>query len=195
MEEREEGFYSEERWNNWMERIREEEFDPEDEDSALLFFNLQDDITIACTKAVSAYDDGEIDDENFIEEIQEIRDVVMREEDLGNEEKTMTVEGVQTSLICVLASCETYVANGTTEEGEVSEYIREALRAEEQEDMNRALALVAEAGARILGGEDFEPTDFDDLEYGFVAEWVNGLESLASAVSEPETIEGEKDSE
>jgi len=188
-EERDEGFYSEERWNNWMERIREEDFDPEDEDSALLFFNLQDDVTIACTKAVSAYEDGGIDKDEFMEEIQEIRDIVMREENLGDEEKAMTLEGVQTSLICVLASCETYVANGTTEEGDVVEYVEEAVRAEEKEDMDHALALVAEAGARILGGEEFEPSEFDDLEYGFVAEWVNGLESISSAVSEPETIE------
>jgi len=188
-EERDEGFYSEERWNNWMERIREEDFDPEDEDSALLFFNLQDDVTIACTKAVSAYEDGGIDEDEFMEEIQEIRDVVMREENLRDEEKAMTLEGVQTSLICVLASCETYVANGTTEEGDVVEYVEEAVRAEEKEDMDHALALVAEAGARILGGEEFEPSEFDDLEYGFVAEWVNGLESISSAVSEPETIE------
>jgi len=188
-EERDEGFYSEERWNNWMERIREEDFDPEDEDSALLFFNLQDDVTIACTKAVSAYEDGGIDEDEFMEEIQEIRDVVMREENLRDEEKAMTLEGVQTSLICVLASCETYVANGTTEEGDAVEYVEEAVRAEEKEDMDHALALVAEAGARILGGEEFEPSEFDDLEYGFVAEWVNGLESISSAVSEPETIE------
>lgn len=188
-----EGFYSRERWNNWMERLRDEEFDPENDegDGARLFFNLQDDITIACTKAVEAYEDGEIDEDEFMEEIDEMRHIVMAEENLGDGDKEMVLEGVQTSLIGVMASCETYVVNNgsAADDGGIEEYVREAARAEHEDDMDRALALVAEAGALILDDEEFEAETFDDLEYGFVSEWVNGLDSLAQAVSEPETIE------
>lgn len=191
----EEGFYSRERWNNWMERLREENFDPEsdDGDGARLFFNLQDDVTIACTKAVEAYEDGELGEDEFVEEVNEMRDIVMAEEDL-EENKNMVLEGVQTSLIGVMASCETYVANKgeAADEADLSEYVREAARAEQEDDMDRALALTAEAGALILDGEDFDAESFEDLEYGFVSEWVNGLDSLAQAVSEPETIDEEE---
>ncbi len=190
----EEGFYSRERWNNWMERIREESFDPDsdDGDGARLFFNLQEDVTIACTKAVEAYEDGELTEDEFIEEVNEMREIVMPEEDL-EENKSMVLEGVQTSLIGVMASCETYVANnGAAQEADLSEYVREAARAEQEDDMDRALALTAEAGALVLDGEDFNTESFEDLEYGFVSEWVNGLDSLAQAVSEPETIEEEE---
>ena len=55
--------------------------------------------------------------------------------------------------------------------------------------MDRALALTAEAGALILDDAGFDAESYEDLEYGFVSEWVNGLDSLAQAVSEPETIE------
>ncbi|MCX2819443.1 DUF2150 family protein [Haladaptatus sp. F3-133] len=193
--EEDEGFYSRERWNNWMERLRDEKFDPEDDDGdgARLFFNLQDDITIACTKAVEAYEDGEIDDEVFMEEIDEIRRIVMAEEEL-EENKAMVLEGVQTSLIGVMASCEAYVTNNgsAADDGTVDEYVREARRAEKEDDMDRALALTAEAGALILDDEGFDAEAFEDLEYGFVSEWVNGLDSLAQAVSEPETIEEEE---
>jgi len=193
-----EGFYSRERWNNWMERLREEEFDPESEDGdgARLFFNLQEDVTIACTKAVEAYDEGELDENGFVEELNEMREIVMAEERM-EENKKMILEGVQTSLIGVIASCETYVVNGgeATGDGDVSEYVREAERAEHEDDMDRALALVAEAGALILDGEEFEADSFDDLEYGFVSEWVNGLDSLTEAVREPEMIEEEEEDE
>ena len=191
MEEDEE-FYSRERWNNWMERLREEEFDPEDDDGdgARLFFNLQDDITIACTKAVEAYEDGDVGEEEFMDEIDEIREIVMREEDL-EQNKAMVLEGAQTSLIGVMASCEAYVTNNgaAAEDATVEEYVREAARAEEEDDMDRALALTAEAGALILDDAGFDAESYEDLEYGFVSEWVNGLDSLAQAVSEPETIE------
>ena len=193
-----EGFYSRERWNNWMERLREEEFDPESEDGdgARLFFNLQDDITIACVNAVDEYEDGVVGEEEFVEELNEMREIVMAEERM-EENKKMILEGVQTSLIGVIASCETYVVNGgeATGDGDVSEYVREAERAEHEDDMDRALALVAEAGALILDGEEFEADSFDDLEYGFVSEWVNGLDSLAEAVREPEMIEEEEEDE
>jgi hypothetical protein len=190
--EEDEGFYSRERWNNWMERLREEEFDPEDDDGdgARLFFNLQDDITIACTKAVEAYEDGDVGEEEFMDEIDEIREIVMREEDL-EQNKAMVLEGVQTSLIGVMASCEAYVTNNgaAAEDATVEEYVREAARAEKEDDMDRALALTAEAGALILDDAGFDAESYEDLEYGFVSEWVNGLDSLAQAVSEPETIE------
>lgn len=190
-----EGFYSRERWNNWMERLREEDFDPDsdDGDGARLFFNLQEDVTIACTKAVEAYEDGELGEDEFIEEVNEMREIVMAEENL-EENKSMVLEGVQTSLIGVMASCETYVANNgeSANEADLPEYVREAARAEQEDDMDRALALTAEAGALILDGEEFDTESFEDLEYGFVSEWVNGLDSLAQAVSEPETIEEEE---
>ena len=190
--EEDEGFYSRERWNNWMERLREEEFDPEDDDGdgARLFFNLQDDVTIACTKAVEAYEDGDVGEEEFMEEIDEIREIVMREEEL-EQNKAMVLEGVQTSIIGVMASCEAYVTNNgaAADDATVEEYVREAARAEKEDDMDRALALTAEAGALILDDAKFDAENYEDLEYGFVSEWVNGLDSLAQAVSEPETIE------
>jgi hypothetical protein len=189
-----EGFYSRERWNNWMERLREEEFDPEDEESADIFFKLQNDITIACANAVDAYDEGHVDEDEFMEELGRMQEILMSEENLGDT-KGMMLEGVQTSLMAVLESCGKYVANGAPSDGTVSEYVEEGVRAEREDDMDRALALVAEAGALILDGEEFEADSFDDLEYGFVSEWVNGLDSLAEAVREPEMIEEEEEDE
>lgn len=187
----EEGFYSQERWENWMESVRETELDPDDDEGALTFFNLQDDVTIACTKIVDSFDDGELSEEESMEEIQEVREVVMQEESFDDEDKEMLLEGVQTSLIGVLSSCENYVANGTPEEVPPEEYVEEAFEAEEHDDLDSALGMVAEAGARVIEESEFDAERFDDVEYGFVAEWVNGLDSLAEAVQGPETIEEE----
>ncbi|MFB6197523.1 MAG: DUF2150 family protein, partial [Halobacteriaceae archaeon] len=40
----EEEFYTEERWTNWLDRLQEEDLDPEEEESARLLLNLQDDV-------------------------------------------------------------------------------------------------------------------------------------------------------
>ncbi|XGI82781.1 DUF2150 family protein [Halorutilales archaeon Cl-col2-1] len=194
--EEDEGFYTRERWNNWVERIRDEEFDPESEDSARLFFNLQDDVTIACAKLVKELDDGTIDAEEAIEELADISEIVLSEVEIDDEDKHMMLDGVQTSLRGVMVSCEEYITNGADSEGDVEDYIYEAKSAEDNEEMDRSLGLIAKAGAKILDGEEFEiETVYDDLEYGFVSEWVNGLDSLHDAVKGPETIEEEDEDE
>ena len=186
-----EEFYSDERWQNWLDRIRDEDIDPENEDSARLLLNLQDDVAIAVAKIVTAYDDGDIGEEEALEELADIREVVLSEVEFDNEEKAMLIDGVQTSLVCVFYAAEQYVAEGPAEEGSVEEYILEAGRAEEAEDIDSALGLVAAAGTRIIDGEEVDMSVTEELEYGLVTEWVNGLDSLRSAMSDPEVVEEE----
>src|SRR6056297_3910283 len=125
-----EEFYSDERWQNWLDRIREEEIDPEDEDSARLLLNLQDDVAIAVAKILTAYDDGDIDAEEAMEELADIREVVLSEPSFDDEDKLMLVDGVQTSLVCVFYSAEQYIGDGVADETTVEEYVLAAVDAE-----------------------------------------------------------------
>jgi hypothetical protein len=186
-----EEFYSDERWQNWLDRIREEDIDPENEDSARLLLNLQDDVAIAVAKIVTAYDDGDIGEEEALEELGDIREVVLEEVEFDNDEKAMLIDGVQTSLVCVFYAADQYVAEGGADEASVEEYVVEAGRAEEGEDLDSALGLVAAAGTRIIDGDELDMDVTEDLEYGLVIEWVNGLDSLQSAMSDPEVVEEE----
>ncbi|WP_135534655.1 MULTISPECIES: DUF2150 family protein [Halostella] len=182
-------FYSEERWQNWVDRIKDEEIDPEDEDSARLLLNLQDDAAIAVAKIVSAYDDETLDQETALEEIADIREIVLSEVDFEDEEKLMLIDGVQTSLVCVFYAAEEFIANGPAEEASVEEYIRAAADAEAEEDLDAALGYVAQAGTRIIDGDELDISIAEEVEYGLVTEWVNGLDSLQSAMSDPEVVE------
>jgi len=188
-----EEFYSDERWQNWLDRIREEEIDPENEDSARLLLNLQDDVAIAVAKIVTAYDDDAIDEEEALDELGDIREVVLGEVEFENDEKAMLIDGVQTSLVCVFYAAEQYVADGPAEEASVEEYVVEAGKAEAAEDLDSALGLVAAAGTGIIDGEELDMSVTEELEYGLVTEWVNGLDSLQSAMSDPEVVEEDED--
>lgn len=191
MTEPEETFYTEERWQNWLDRVEEETLDPEDEDSARLLLNLQDDAAIAVAKVVSAYDDGELDQEAAVEEIAGIRDVVLAEVHFEDEEKAMLIDGVQTSLVCVFYAAEEFIVGGPAEEASVAEYVAAAVDAEENEDVDAALGYLVQAGTRIIDGDELPMEAVEDLEYGLVSEWVNGLDSLQSAMSDPEVVEEE----
>ena len=182
-------FYTEERWQNWIERVQDEDLDPEDEDSARLLLNLQDDAAIAIVRVVGAYEDGELEEEQAREELGSIQEIVLGDAAVEDEEKAMLLDGVQTSLICVFYAADEYVADGPAEGASVEEYVAAARDAEAEEDVEAALGYCAQAGTLLLDDEEMDMSVAEDLEYGLVAEWVNGLDSLQSATRDPEVIE------
>ncbi|MFA9516507.1 DUF2150 family protein [Halopenitus sp. H-Gu1] len=183
-----ETFYTEERWQNWISRVEEEDLDPENEESARLLLNLQDDAAIAVAKILSAYDDGRIDEDRALEEIETVREIVLAEVDLEDEEEEMLIDGVQTSLVPVFYAAEEYVVGGAVE-GDLDEYVRAAADAEAEEDLDAALGYVVQAGTRVIDGDRLDIALVEDIEYGLVSEWVNGLDSLQSAIQDPEVVE------
>jgi hypothetical protein len=189
----EDTFYTEDRWQNWIGRVAEEDLDPENEDSARLLLNLQDDAAIAVAKIVNAYEDDRLDEETAIDELGGVRDIVLDDVDLDDEEKRMLVDGVQTSLVCVFYAAEEYIAAGVAEDGGIEEYVHAAADAEANEDLDAALGYLVQAGTRIIDGDELDIALVEDLEYGLVSEWVNGLDSLQSAMSDPEVVEADEE--
>lgn len=181
-------FYSEDRWQNWLSRIDDEELDPEDEDSARLLLNLQDDAAIAIAKVLTALAEDRIGEERAVEEVRNVRDIVLAEIALEDEDKRMMIDGVQTSLIPVFYAAEEFVVGGVVD-GEVEAFIRAAAEAEAEEDFDAALGYVVQAGTRVIDGETLDIELLEEFEYGLVTEWVNGLDSLQSALDDPEVVE------
>ena len=182
-------YYAEERWNNWLDRVREEEIDHESDDSARLFFNLLDDATIAVAKVITDYEDGEIDAEAAAEELALIREIVLAEVEFEDEEKLTLVDGIQTSLVCAFYTAEEYIVGGPAAEGTVEDHLRAAVAAETEEDLDTALAHCVQAGTLVIDGAEISMDIAEEIEYGLVADWVNGLDSLGRALADPEVVE------
>ena len=183
-----ETFYSEERWDNWLDRVAEEELDPENEDSARLLLNLQDDAAIAVAKVLAAFEEERIGDERAVEEVRNVREIVLADVPFDDEDKTMLIDGVQTSLVPVFYAAEEFVVGGAVE-GDIAEFVRAAADAEAEDDLDAALGYVVQAGTRVIDGDRLDIGLVEDLEYGLVSEWVNGLDSLQSAIEDPEVVE------
>ena len=189
MSDPDETFYTEERWQNWLDRVVDQELDPEDEESARLLLNLQDDAAIAVAKIVRAFEDDRLDEDAAVEEVAGVRDVVLAEVSMGDGETAMLSDGVRTSLVPVFYAAEEYVVGGTAEEGTVAEYVEAAADAEAGDDVDAALGYLVQAGTLIVDGADLPMELAESLEYGLVSEWVNGLDSLQTAMADPEVVE------
>jgi hypothetical protein len=186
-------YYTHERWQNWLDRLDDEDLDPEDEDSARLLLNLQDDAAIAVAKIVRDFEEDLLDEEATLAELADVRDIVLTEVDLADEETEMLVDGVQTSLVCVFYAAEEYVADGPAGSGDVVEDVDAAADAEAEEDLDAALGYVVQAGTLVIDGAELPVEVAGDLEYGLVSEWVNGLDSLQTAMSDPEVVEEDEE--
>jgi hypothetical protein len=183
-------YYTEERWQNWLDRLRAENLDAEEEESARLLLNLQDDTAIAVAKILTDYDDSTIDEERALTELTDIHEVVLGEVEFDDEEAAMLLDGVQTSLLCVLYAAQEFVAEGPAE-GTIRGYIEAATAAEEEEDLESALGYCVQAGTLVIDGQALDLEMAEELDFGLVAEWVNGLDSLQTAMSDPEFVEEE----
>ena len=190
-EEASQEFYSAERWQNWVDRVQETEIDPEDEDSARLLLNMQDDTAIAVAKVLTAFDDDHLGEDGALDELADIRAVVLDKVDVDDDDTLMLVDGVQTSLACVIEAAMQYVAAGPADEATIEEYVDAAVDAEGAEDFDAAFSYVAQAGTLVVDGDDLDMTLLDDVEYGLVTEWLNGIDSLQSALADPEVVEEE----
>jgi len=186
-------YYTDERWQNWIGRLREEEIDPEQEDSARLLLNLQDDTAIAVAKIITDFDDGVLDEDSALGELEDMQEVVLSEVEFDNEEKGMLIDGVQTSLMCVFYAAEEFVVGGPADEGTIEEYIEAAAQAEANEDLDAALGYCVQAGTLVIDGDEMDIGMTEDLEFGLVAEWVNGIDSLQTAMRDPEVVEEDEE--
>jgi hypothetical protein len=120
-----------------------------------------------------------------------MRNIVFSEVQIDDEDKTMLIQSVQASLEPVLSAAEEFVANAPADEASAAEYVDAAIDAGNGDDLDAAFAYCAQAGTRIFAGDEIDTSIVEDVEHALVLDWVNGLDSLQSALADPEVVEEE----
>jgi len=180
-------FYTAERWNNWINQVKESDFKFEESDEpqgkeGAIFVNMEDDIILACLKIIAKYEREQIPQENALEYLGQIRDIALAEIDPISEDADLMIASLQTSLMGGFAACETFVAGGYDENAEIPDLVKVALEAEASEDIGMALGTIAEIGALVISGKELSEEVMEDVPYGLVAEWLDGIDSIAAAM-------------
>ena len=175
-------FYTQERWQNWVDQVKESGFKLEDQEKGAIFVYMIDDIILACLKVIAKYDKKLISKDDALKQITEIKEIVLKKISPIDNDIDIMFESTQSSLIGVFASCECYLNDGYQKTKSCGKLIKTAVQAEKEDNMGVALGTIAEIGANIISGAKLKDKDFDNVPEGFVAEWLDGIDSISAAM-------------
>lgn len=181
-------FYTQERWQNWVDQVKEsgfkfddqEKFD--DKEKGVIFVYMVDDIILACLKVAAKYDKKLISKDDALKHIAEIREITLKKINPIDNDIDIMFESTQSSLMGVFVSCECYLKNGYQKTKSFGKLIKTAAQAEKEDNMGVALDIIAEIGANIIAGGKLKDKDFDSVSEGLVAEWLDGVDSIMAAM-------------
>jgi hypothetical protein len=183
-------FYSQERWNNWINQVKESKFkiDPTAEGlgrEGIVFLDMEEDVILALCKVTGKLQLGTITKEEAAGSLQDMKEIVLSKLEPMDEDKDAMIESVQSSLVVAFAAAECFVAGDFDPAQKVEDLVLEAARAEEKGDMDKVFELMGRAGALILAGKKFD----SDRVYekvppeSFVAEGVDGLDTISAVLA------------
>lgn len=180
-------FYTAERWNNWINQVKESDFkfdesdEPQGKEGAI-FVNMEDDIVLACLKIIAKCEKKKVSPESALEYVAQIRDVALAEIDPISEDADMMVDSLQASLMGGFAACEAYLNGDYDNSVDIADLVKVAIEAEASDDIEIALGAVAEIGALVISGKELTEKVMEEVPYGLVAEWLDGIDSIAAAM-------------
>lgn len=175
-------FYTQERWHNWVSKVKESGFKIDDQQKGAVFVYMEDDVVLACLKIIAKYDKNLISKEDALTYLAEIKEIVLKKIEPINDDTDVMLESVQLSLMGVFASCECYVEKAFEKTKSLGKLIKSAVQAEKEENMGAALNSIAQIGANILAGGKLNEKELDDIPEGLVAEWLDGIDSIGAAM-------------
>ncbi len=175
--------FTEERWNNWIECTRQSDYKNMNEASTAVFIDMEEDVIIACCKLLRGFEIGKLTQEESLQAIKNIENITQKRLDTGDEQLNDLIELIQASLIGAFASFESYMKKTYADGPSVSQLVQEALDQEKKGHLELALAIVGKIGARVIAGDSLNQDTLADLEDSCVAEWLDGVDSIAAATA------------
>lgn len=179
-----EEFYTEKRWLNWLNKIKESNFkltESEDKNTGAVFVYIMDDVILACLKIVARTEREVISPEDALAEINNIKEIVFKEHEPLGEDADLMLESLKTSLAAVFVSSQRYIAGDFDRETPLKDLVNKAIEEEQHENLDGIFDNISQVGARVIGGENL-PTEAMELPYSMTAELMDGIDAISAAM-------------
>lgn len=183
-------FYNQERWNNWLNTLRESSFDVDPKSEEMpegfrILDSFSEDITISVLKILKLFKNGRFSKEEALGRLLDVEKIVMGE---APEDLEEVVEILQLPKAALFASCRRYM-DGSYDK-EIKTLVKKG-RDMVEKDLEQTLEIAAQIGANVIGGatcckkylkDDLEePTLFD--------EWLIECERMSEAMESLEDFD------
>ncbi len=169
-------YYSEARFNNWVNRIKESNIDIEDADSLAVFDQMMEDFVVACLNVIRAVRERELTKKQAMEELDNMEKILLSEVDFSDPLKNDFFEFVRESLKVVVWSTRYYLERKISKK-DFDALLKEAIKKEKEGNFEEAMKVVARMGAKIFNGEKL-PDDLEMPEDGMVLNWLDGVDVI-----------------
>jgi hypothetical protein len=178
-------FYNQERWDNWITRLRESDFEikpgsDEMPDGYTTLYNFSMDITIEVLKIIRLYQNGRFTRDESLQKLNAVESIVMA--DVTDEKIEEYIESLQLSMLVLFAGCKRFLEGGYSTD--IKALVKDGKKAGD-EDLEKALSLAAEIGANVINGASCCGKYVkDELEQpGLFDEWLIEFESMHEAMT------------
>jgi len=178
-----EEFYTEKRWLNWMNKVKDSNFkltEEDDKNSGAVFIYIMDDVVLACLKVIARCERTVIPPEEALAEITAIRSIVFSETESMGEDADLMLESLKTSLAAVFVSSQRYIIGVFDRESPLDDMVAKAVAAEKEENLDGAFDLLSQVGARVIGGENLP--EIGEIPYCMTAELMDGIDAISAAM-------------
>jgi hypothetical protein len=180
-----EEFYTEKRWLNWLNKVKDSKFTLKDSDEknvGAVFVYIMDDVVLSCLKVIARCEREVISSTEAVSELKNIRNIVFKEHESLGEDADLMLDSLKTSLAAVFVSCQRYIAGDFDSESDLAQMVKKAVEAENLEKIDDSFDILSQVGARVIGGESLPEEAIADLPYCMTAELLDGIDAISAAM-------------
>ncbi|OPZ44888.1 MAG: hypothetical protein BWY93_00150 [Euryarchaeota archaeon ADurb.BinA087] len=177
-------FYNQERWDNWINTLRDSDFTPKDDSEELpegytTLYNFSMDVTIEVLKIIRLFQNDRFTREEALQKLNHVEAIVMS--DVKDENIEEYVESLQLSMLVLFAGCKRFLEGQYSTD--IKTLVKDGKKAGE-EDLETALGIAAEIAANVINGAACCSKYIkDDIEQpGLFDEWLIEIESMHEAM-------------
>ncbi|MDD3407857.1 MAG: DUF2150 family protein [Methanomicrobium sp.] len=181
-------FYTQERWDNWLNALLEMSFE-EDPDSDEMpeglasLDNFTKDINVSVMKIIKVFLNGSYDAKTALEKLNEVEAIIMG--DIAENELSDIIQGIQMRFLVLFMSCKKFI-NGETGEGAIKDLVKEGRKIGD-EDVEKALEIASTIGAKVINGDSccgkYLRGDSDDEEPIMFDDWLVEVDDMGEALA------------
>ena len=177
-------FYSQERWDNWINTLREADFEGSDDDEEMpegyqMLNGFNQDICIEVLKIIKLFQNNRFSKDDALTKLIEVEEIIMEQE--VYEDMIEMIAPMHFSLLVLFASAKKYLEGGYEEE-DIKALVKKG-RGINEEETEELLNVAAMIGANVINGKSCCGRYIKDSEdMGVFDEWLIQIETISDAI-------------